>query len=161
MDVFDLLFDLIGLLFALIGKFWTILLVILGYTFFGKQIKQAKQTKKPRTPQRPVLTPVFTPSTARREVRPTQIYEPVSPPVENADNPYSPAEEEAQVPDEGKSTPQPMFQITFKEQAQRDHQPQQVHPSETPTVDPREAMKWALIFSPPRAKQPYSSTRRF
>ncbi len=31
----------------------------------------------------------------------------------------------------------------------------EIEEGKTEDIDPREAMKWSLIFSPPRAKEPY------
>lgn len=142
MDLFDLLFDLIGLLIGLIGKFWMLILIFLGYTLFGKSRGYKKRTPTMRPP---VLTPVYSPE-APREVSESRRNEASYPPVETKT-----AEEDTVLTTQAAN---PLIPSAAIEPA--------VDSSEEPAPpDPREAMKWAMIFSEPRAKAPYSPPRKF
>ncbi|MGD8189031.1 hypothetical protein ACQCN2_03415 [Brevibacillus ginsengisoli] len=151
MDVFDLLFDLLGLVFAIFGKFGTVILVALGYLFFGKNRKKPKNSRRPIP--RPVFTPVFTPSAGQGGTyEPSQTYTPDTPLDENLDNPFTPSQEVSTESSEVMSVSAERFhEIESKETTQE---------RSTQKLDPREAMKWSIIFSPPRSKQPYSPGRR-
>lgn len=151
MDVFELLLDLIGLLFLLIGKFWTVILVILGYALFGKN---RKRTKGSRPQARPVLTPVFTPSADRGGTfAPAQTYSRVEPQEEGGNHPFTPSMEVVAERSEAEVVVRQTQAVEHPQLAQETHK-------QVRELDPREAMKWSIIFSPPRAKQPYSPARR-
>lgn len=151
-DLFDLLFDLFGWVLPLIGKFWFLILGYLGYKLFGQAAKKAAQDQKRRT-----LTPVEsggypTPpqKVERKSVRASSRYEPVQ--VEQRDNegwdrPYEP---EA-VPERGS--------LEGMDRTPVSGLPDRPETETTPAIDldPREGMKWALIFGEPRSKRPYTS----
>ncbi|KQL48969.1 hypothetical protein AN963_04035 [Brevibacillus choshinensis] len=147
-DLFDLLFDLLGWVLPLVGKFWFLILAFIGYKFFGKGAKKMAQGKPRRT-----LTPVESggypqqaPQVERKQVRDSSKYEPVQ--LESMEGISVEQEWAFAEPDHSlRASVQKQPQTVVQEQA------------ETPVteLDPREGMKWAIIFGEPRAKAPHGS----
>lgn len=152
MDLLDILFDLLGLAIALIGKFWVVILAGLSYLLFGKK----KEQKRRKPTLRPVLTPTADggyPTVLREEEPEVRV---------ETTNPFSRSVEyvESDAFGEHSLTPGNVADINDlvvkSEQEEQDQRQQVYHvSSERATVNPREAMKWSLIFAPPRSKQPY------
>lgn len=151
----DLVGDLLGWLWPLIGKFWFLIVGYIGYKIFGQAAKKAGQDQKRRT-----LTPVEsggfpTPQTTkeRKVVRASSKYEPVQ------------ADSREQVGMEYEGLDRP-YEVEQRKSSEREDSGLLME--ETPNsksairLDPREGMKWALIFGEPRSKAPYASpnTRR-
>ncbi|MED4779323.1 hypothetical protein [Brevibacillus choshinensis] len=147
-DLFDLLFDLLGWVLPLVGKFWFLILAFIGYKFFGKGAKKMAQGKPRR-----ILTPVESggypqqaPQVERKQVRASSKYEPVQ----------SESMEGISVEQEWA-----FAEPDHSQRASVQKQPQTVvqERAETPVteLDPREGMKWAIIFGEPRAKAPHGS----
>lgn len=151
-DLFDLLFDLFGWVLPLIGKFWFLILGYLGYKLFGQAAKKAAQDQKRRT-----LTPVESggfPSPSqkveRKTVRASSRYEPVQ--VEQRDDegwdrPYEPEAAPERASLDGMDQ---TYSKGFPDRPGAEAKP-------AIDLDPREGMKWALIFGEPRSKRPYTS----
>lgn len=167
-DLLELLFDLLGWLLPLIGKFWLVILAFIGYKVFGKG-KKMSQGRAQRT-----LTPVESggfphpqPSEERRQVRTlnsasgedlpeerrqvraSSKYEPIQPaPFESlegvgVEQEWAFAESDHSVhAAERKQTKKPVL-LEAPEAVAAD-------------IDPREGMKWAIIFGEPRSKAPFA-----
>jgi len=135
--------ELIELAIVLVVKFWPVILAFLGFKALGKFKGNAKNKTATR---RPILTPVHgggMPHPQPGNVISTKREETIQP--MSSDTPIL----------EGLGgeslTPEQIWEASAKE------------PIDTPTVQrsgkeisAREGMKWALIFSPPRAKMPYA-----
>lgn len=153
--VLDLVGELLSWLWPLIGKFWFLIVGYIGYKLFGQAAKKTGQEQRRRT-----LTPVESrgfptpqPATEGKSVRASSKYEPVlTEPQEifgmDQDRPDRRNEAEQRKFTEQEYSGQPMLDV----------------PGSKPAIqlDPREGMKWALIFGEPRSKAPYASpnTRR-
>ncbi|WP_134686913.1 hypothetical protein [Brevibacillus migulae] len=133
--------ELIELAIALIVKFWPVILAFLGFKALGRLKGDARNKTSTR---RPVLTPVHgggIPQPQPGDVMRSEREETVLPQSDAFS--YEETREESAV------------------QAQV-WEPTPEAPIETPSVQrsakeiaAREGMKWAMIFSPPRAKMPY------
>ncbi|WP_147512804.1 hypothetical protein [Brevibacillus massiliensis] len=171
MELLDLILSLTSIVFALIGKFWPLLLVLLGYTVFGGKPKGQRQRQHPRR----VLTPVE--GGGRAAPVPTVTIPPVVEKKQWAEAegtgtegdpdwtapPLAPAPESTAELADGSSYYLPEVQPrTEYQQAEvkTDLAPLATLPDEKSeqlaAARAREGMKWALIFSPPRAKMPYN-----
>ncbi|MDA5108665.1 hypothetical protein O3V59_09850 [Brevibacillus thermoruber] len=156
-DLFDVLVELLGWVLPLLGKFWVLILGYLGYLLFGKQARRGRKMTQGKQ-QLPPLTPVdgggtVRPMETRPERRMVVRQEPQPAPMEERTAEPEWLEEERRVP-LAKAEAAPAAQA-----AQAVGPSAAGHPSrgegapETPTaLDPREGMKWAIIFGPPRAK---------
>jgi hypothetical protein len=144
----DLLFALLDLAFDMIGKFWPVILAYLGYKLFGglgKRMSEGKAGSKPvrRMSAGPVLTPVEGGGFPRHveTVQPDPLRVPMR------EQPVSQAAEDL-----------PSAETAFAKLPAEDSSAQPLAAAETnsPALapDPREGLKWAMIFSPPRAKSP-------
>lgn len=155
-DLLDLIFDLFGWILPLIGKFWFVILAYLGYKIFGKGGKKVSQGKLPRT-----LTPVNDPesfpvspppeiSPERKAVRASAKYEPIRPESMEGVG----VEQEWAFAEPHRASNGPSLRLGNTAQTVP-AEPKQAasHPL---NVDPREGMKWALIFGEPRSKAPYA-----
>lgn len=153
-DLFDVLVELLGWVLPLLGKFWVLILGYLGYLLFGKQARRGRKMTQGKQ-QLPPLTPVdgggtVRPMETRPERRMVVRQEPQPAPMEERTAEPEWLEEERRTP-LAKAEAAPAAQAVGSGEAG--------HPSrgegapETPTaLDPREGMKWAIIFGPPRAK---------
>lgn len=151
----DLVGDVLSWLWPLIGKFWFLIVGYIGYKIFGQAAKKAGQEQKRRT-----LTPVEsggfpTPQKTkeRKAVRASSKYEPV------------PADSREQVGMEYERLDRPseVEQRMTSERKESGRSMEEAPNSKSAIqLDPREGMKWALIFGEPRSKAPYASpnTRR-
>lgn len=156
-DLLDLIFDLFGWILPLIGKFWFVILAFLGYKIFGKGGKKVSQGKPTRT-----LTPVNDPegfpvsppppkiSKERKAVRASAKYEPIQPESMEGVG----VEQEWAFAEPSRASRGPSLKVSDPSRTVP-AEPQQAvsHPLH---VDPREGMKWALIFGEPRSKAPYA-----
>jgi len=155
-DLLDLIFDLFGWILPLIGKFWFVILAYLGYKIFGKGGKKVSQGKLPRT-----LTPVHAPdgfpapsppeiSKERKVVRASAKYEPIQPVSMEGVG----VEQEWAFAEPSRALNGPSLRVSDPSRTVPAERQQAVsHPLH---VDPREGMKWALIFGEPRSKAPYA-----
>lgn len=150
----DLVSDLLGWLLPLIGKFWFLILGYLGYKIFGQAAKKAAQDQKRRT-----LTPVEsggypTPpqKVERKTIRASSRYEPVQVQQHDDEGWDHPPEREAEF-DRGS------LEGMDRERTRVKVLPDvpKAEPKPAIDLDPREGMKWALIFGEPRSKRPYTS----
>ena len=150
--VLDLVAEVLRWVWPLIGDFWFVILVYLGYKLFGKQGKK-QTTRQPGRNLTPVETggvpPHGQPHPHPRRVRASSRHEPVAP-IESVAREVSDAAYERAAADE--SSPK-------RAVPSQGGEPASVLPETAkPKLDPREGMKWALIFGPPRAKSPYASS---
>jgi hypothetical protein len=146
----DLLFDLLGWVIPLIGKFWLLIVALIGYKFFGKGAKKMAQGK-PRRQLTPVESggyPNTAPPGERQIVRASSKYEPIaSESMEGVG-----VEQEwafAESDDERKAAAERKKPVQAEVQSEAE--------PTAPHVDPREGMKWAIIFGEPRAKAPHGT----
>ncbi|WP_312117353.1 hypothetical protein [Brevibacillus reuszeri] len=156
-DLLDLIFDLIGWVLPLIGKFWFVILAYLGYKAFGKASKKVTQGKVS-----PTLTPVSDPSSfpmtptfeeeERKPVRASAKYEPIEPESMEGVG----VEQEWAFTEPARASTGPSLRLNSDSNQQVLAESKRTESSPL-TVDPREGMKWALIFGEPRSKAPYVS----
>ncbi|QRG69568.1 hypothetical protein [Brevibacillus choshinensis] len=148
-DLLDLFFDLLGWVFPLLAKFWFLILAFIGYKFFGKGGRKMAQGK-PRRMLTPVESGGFprqTPQEERKVVRASSKYEPVE--SESMEGVGVEQEWAFEEPDH-RSIPVREQKPTLTPVPERAEAP-------VPDLDPREGMKWAIIFGEPRAKVPHGS----
>ena len=157
-DLLDLVFDLIGWVLPLIGKFWFVILAYLGYKIFGKTGKKMTQGKMPRT-----LTPVNDPTSfevtrpsedaeVRKPVRASAKYEPIEPGSMEGVG----VEQEWAFTEPTRASTGPSLRVGSVSEPMVLSEAKRTESSPL-DVDPREGMKWALIFGEPRSKVPYVS----
>ncbi|MGN7468607.1 hypothetical protein [Brevibacillus sp. SAFN-007a] len=160
-DLLDLLVDLFGWLLPLIGKFWFLILGYLGYKLLGLGGKGTGKKMSQGRPNRP-LTPVETPwarqapavSEERKTVRASARYEPVEREAESMEGVG--VEQEWAFPQPARASSGSTIRVAA---AAAQPTPQQAKPQPGRMADPREGMKWALIFGEPRSKTPYFAER--
>jgi hypothetical protein len=161
-DLFDLVIELLGWVLPLLGKFWVLILGYLGYVLFGKQARRGRKMTQGKQ-QRPPLTPVDgggfpRPAEKQPERRKVVRQDPQPAPVEGRTAEPESLEEERRAPlakAEAATAPQVVGSNAAGHPSRDEGEP------ETPSaVDPREGMKWAIIFGPPRAKTPPLPFRR-
>jgi hypothetical protein len=151
----DLLIDQLEWVLPLLGKFWVLIAGFFGYLLFGKKGKQGRSMSQGK-PQRPPLTPVDSgdfPLPADVELQPERRMvvrqESRSDMEERAAEPEW-LEEELHMPLANVEAA-PAAQVVGSDAALQPSPAEQA--TEKPTaLDPREGMKWAIIFGPPRAK---------
>lgn len=157
----ETLADLIRVLFSLVGDFWFVFLFYLVAKLFGAMRQKGTSQRSPRRtaiPAGPVLTPVAGGGTWPSQAGRSMKQEKAAPERMSA--------HEGGAADDQSSVPL----VTLDYLSAADTPPVSdsglgmaigAEPSATsrlsslPAPDAREGMKWALIFSPPRAKQPY------
>lgn len=149
-DLFDLLFSLLGWIVPLIGKFWLLILAFVAYRIFGKGGKKLAQGK-PRRALTPVENGGFPrqePQEERKQVRASSRYEPVV---------HQESQEGVGIEQEWAfAEPDHSVRSTI-ERVSPPPAVQEAVDSTAPVLDPREGMKWAIIFGEPRAKVPHGS----
>jgi len=135
--------ELIELAIVLVIKFWPVILAFLGFKALGKLKGNAKNKTGTRPP---ILTPVH--GGGMPHPQPGNV---ISTKREESIQPMSSDTHSLGELREESSSPEQAWEASAKE------------PIDTPTVQrsgtdisAREGMKWALIFSPPRAKMPYA-----
>ncbi len=138
----ELLFELLELAIVLIGKFWFVILGYLGYKVLGNLRRWTGKGVSEGKPRSIVLTPVEGGGFPRsyESDRPQDDIERidmVEPPMQI--DPYAAA-----------LTEQPEIQGSLESEQDAAQQ------TNGPGLDPREGMKWAIIYGPPRAKAPYA-----
>ncbi|HZG16251.1 MAG TPA: hypothetical protein VE710_14715 [Candidatus Bathyarchaeia archaeon] len=135
--------ELIELAIVLVVKFWPVILAFLGFKAIGKLKGDAKNKAGSR---RPVLTPVH--GGGMSQPRPGNV---ISPTKEETIEPKY-AETHSLVDlREDSSAPDHVLEASLEEPIETASVQRNV-----PVISAREGMKWALIFSPPRAKMPYA-----
>ncbi|MCK9906123.1 hypothetical protein MXD63_39800, partial [Frankia sp. Cpl3] len=137
-----------------------VILAFLGYVLFGKS-KHEQKRKRPSFP--PILTPTHDGGFPTLQTRPVKSQ------VEERDNQdfgeatWTASFEEQEV---AESSIAEAERVTATEQAKADRHLEAAEKAlfvptertpESPHVEAREGMKWAMIFSPPRAKDPYKA----
>lgn len=162
-DLLDLLFELLAWLFPLLGKFWFLILGYLGYVLFGKQ-GQRKQERRPAP--RPVLTPVNTggwpwgpEEEERRTVTPLNRQEEIPDEPRPFEAWSSPEETEADVR-RGKEEGFAVEPLEFPVEAPAVPKRTKESPGRKTVMDPREGMKWAIIYGAPRSRTSPLPSRR-
>lgn len=148
-EILDWLFDILGWILPLIGKFWLLIAGYLGYKFLGKGKKKAAQSMPRRE-----LTPVAGSFPADEPKQPETVrasakYEPIEP--ESLEGVGFEQEWAFAEPTE----PEPDHSVHLKEVAPA-LEPTGQHQKQAVDADPREGMKWALIFGQPRSKAPFA-----
>jgi hypothetical protein len=135
--------DLLEMLFHLIGKFWPVLLAYLAYQAFRNRKEGEKHVKGGR----PVLTPVHgggfpRPHAGQRKEGKRLVPRDTAPDTSAAEAPAPYPQEEQFMATPAEPQPAAESGKASLENGEGFHAS-------------REGMKWALIFSPPRAKMPY------
>ncbi|NRS47818.1 hypothetical protein [Brevibacillus sp. HB2.2] len=160
-DLMDLVVDLLDLvewIIPLIGKFWFVILGYLGYKALGKTGKKKMSQGKKMPPLTPVSTseiPMETEEYGRETVRASSKYEPLQ--QESLEGVGVEQEWAFSSPARASTGPT----ITVKESETK-----KVAVSERASTltakqgNPRDGMKWALIFGEPRSKAPYAQQVR-
>ncbi|MFF0827134.1 hypothetical protein ACFYU8_09660 [Brevibacillus sp. NPDC003359] len=159
-DLMDLVVDLLGLvewIIPLIGKFWFVILGYLGYKALGKAGKKMSQGKKmpPLTPTSTSDIPMETEDYGRKTVRASAKYEPTQPESMEGVG----VEQEWAFSRTARASTGPTIIVKQSE-------PMKVADSERAKTftskhgNPRDGMKWALIFGEPRSKAPYAQQVR-
>ncbi|MBH0331902.1 hypothetical protein ABH14_19445 [Brevibacillus brevis] len=160
-DLMDLVVDLLDLvewIIPLIGKFWFVILGYLGYKALGKTGKKKMSQGKKMPPLTPVSTseiPMETEEYSRETVRASSKYEPLQ--QESMEGVGVEQEWAFSSPVRASTGPT----ITVKESETK-----KVADSERASTltakqgNPRDGMKWALIFGEPRSKAPYAQQVR-
>ncbi|CAI8738277.1 Transmembrane protein [Brevibacillus sp. IT-7CA2] len=160
-DLMDLVVDLLDLVewvIPLIGKFWFVILGYLGYKALGKAGKKKMSQGKKMPPLTPATTsdiPMETEDYGRETVRASSKYEP----LQRESMEGIGVEQEWAFSSTARASTGPT--ITVKQA-----EPMKVADSErVGTVkskhgNPRDGMKWALIFGEPRSKAPYAQQVR-
>ncbi|KKX55945.1 hypothetical protein [Brevibacillus borstelensis] len=159
-DLLELLFDLLGWAIPLIGKFWFVILGYLGYKLLG-----LKGNKKPN--QKPAPRPVLTPADGggwpweqeQEERRTVTSLEP---------RPEAAPAMESNVQTEGWQESEHLVTLETAVEAERPLERKESasapavsrEEEQHDTFDPREGMKWAMIYGPPRARTPHLPARR-
>lgn len=146
--ILDLVADLLAWAWPLVGKFWFLIVGYILFKFFGKQGKKwvEEQSKRPAAPAAPQQMQPADESQGRKRVRASAKYEPIAPEelaYEGAIRESAAAQKDGFEDGRGRwSTRDDRAAVPSPQQA-------------APLVDPREGMKWALIFGQPRSKSPY------
>lgn len=155
-DLMDLVVDLLGMvewIIPLIGKFWFVILGYLGYKALGKAGKKMSQGKKmpPLTPASTTDFPVETEDYDTTTVRATSKYEPLE--RESLEGVGLEQEWAFSTParaSTGTTISVAQSSASVMEGTKREGNLREKH------GNPRDGMKWALIFGEPRSKSPYS-----
>lgn len=151
--ILDLVFDVLGWVLPLLGKFWFLILAFLGYRLFGTGKKQMTEGKPHRrlTPVESGGFPAPAPSEERKTVRASTKYEPVEEPYESLEGVG--VEQEWAF---SETLRQGDLRSVHVDEPPRQPERQEEQASPLKVVDPREGMKWAIIFGQPRSKAPYA-----
>lgn len=149
--IIELILELLGWALPFLGKFWFIIAGYLAYKLLGKRSKKMAQGK-PQRKLAPVENrgfPVPAQPQEPKTVRATSKYEPIEP-----------------VSMEGIGVEQEWaFSEPLRASVERPlHSGEDARSSDRPEsmehplggFDPREGMKWAIIFGEPRAKAPFA-----
>lgn len=150
----DLVADLLGVVLPLIGKFWFLILGYLAYKLFGRQGKKwvEEQPKRTLTPVETGGFPPLEQPQERKKARASSTYEPIAPDEVSA---ARAKQEWAAAKAVSPSSPNMRSGETQGTAAAPFSSSVDAKPDAKPLIDPREGMKWALIFGQPRSKSPY------
>jgi hypothetical protein len=149
--IIELILELLGWALPILGKFWFIIVGYLGYKLLGKTSKKMAQGKPKRrlTPVENGGYPVPVQPQEPKTVRASSKYEPIEP--ESMEG-IGVEQEWAFSEPSRSSIERPLHS---REDARSSERPESMeHPLEG--FDPREGMKWAIIFGEPRAKAPFA-----
>jgi len=135
----EAIYDVLELAILLLGKFWFVIAAYLGYKLLGNRGKKSAKGVSQGQPRAVVRTIGHSGAQAQEPVTlSAAVHERQTEPVEDGQSAFLPAWESSSTaenaPDSAAS-----------------------HSNE-PLGDPREGMKWALIFGPPRSKNPHASS---
>jgi hypothetical protein len=159
-DLMDLVVDLLGLvewIIPLIGKFWFVILGYLGYKALGKAGKKMSQGKKmpPLTPASTSNIPMETENYGRETVRASTKYEP----LQRESMEGIGVEQEWAFSSPARASTGPTITVKQSETMKvADSERERTLTSKH--GNPRDGMKWALIFGEPRSKAPYAQQVR-
>ncbi|WP_409178283.1 hypothetical protein [Brevibacillus fortis] len=159
-DLMDLVVDLLGLvewIIPLIGKFWFVILGYLGYKALGKAGKKMSQGKKmpPLTPATTSDIPMETEDYGRETVRASSKYEPLQ--QESMEG--IGVEQEWAFSTTARASTGPTITVKQSE-TMKVTDSEQARTLTSKQGNPRDGMKWALIFGEPRSKVPYAQQVR-
>lgn len=160
-DLMDLVVDLLGLvewIIPLIGKFWFVILGYLGYKALGKAgKKKMSQGKKmpPLTPASMSDIPMDTEDYGRKTVRASTKYEPIQPESMEGIG----VEQEWAFSSTARASTGPTITVKQSE-PMKVADLEQARTLTSKHGNPRDGMKWALIFGEPRSKAPYAQQVR-
>ncbi|MFS0554615.1 hypothetical protein [Brevibacillus sp. 179-C9.3 HS] len=160
-DLMDLVVDLLGVvewIIPLIGKFWFVILGYLGYKALGKAGKKKMAQGKKMPPLTPANTPdipLETEDYGSQTVRASSKYEP----LQRESMEGVGVEQEWAFSSTARASTGPTISVKQPES------PMEIESERARTLtskhgNPREGMKWALIFGEPRSKAPYAQQIR-
>ncbi|MED1946398.1 MULTISPECIES: hypothetical protein [Brevibacillus] len=160
-DLMDLVVDLLDLvewIIPLIGKFWFVILGYLGYKVLGKTGKKKMSQGKKMPPLTPATTsdiPMETSEYGRETVRASSKYEPLQ--QESMEGVGVEQEWAFSSPARASTGPT----ITVKQsESMKVADSDRAKTLTSKHGNPRDGMKWALIFGEPRSKAPYAKQVR-
>lgn len=158
----ELLFFVVSLAIGLLLKFWPVLLIIIGYKLFKGQGETARRKRPYGFP--PVAGGGI-PRPSSVPVPPKPVEYRLPPTAEETPSGLPSAGETAAFDLVEKPAPEPMVPSSsadrdgaLSQKKQASPPPAVAAPSaawNSVPIDPREGMKWSLIFSPPRSRNPY------
>ncbi|NRR20755.1 hypothetical protein [Brevibacillus sp. MS2.2] len=160
-DLMDLVVDLLGLvewIIPLIGKFWFVILGYLGYKALGKAGKKKMSQGKQMPPLTPATTsdiPMENKDYGRETVRASSKYEP--PQQESMEG--IGVEQEWAFSRTARASTGPTITVKQSE-TMKVADSERVGTLPSKHGNPRDGMKWALIFGEPRSKAPYAQQVR-
>jgi hypothetical protein len=138
----ELLFQLLELAILLIGKFWFVILGFFGYKLLGRLGRRAGKGLSQGQPRTVVLTPVEGGGFPLRKEHPESVED-----IQRLESAVVQGKAEGSF-FEGEQLPNPVPPDAPIETATTQ--------TDEPVFDPREGMKWAIIYGPPRAKEPHA-----
>lgn len=162
MDLSDILIEFLDVILLLLAKFWYVIIGFLGYLLLGK-------SKDPKKRRQPAFPPVLTPTHDGGFPPPNQASPEAKQELEMDQRDFGEATWTASPQDGEKEENQPFIMAaeplgsieqekggvrTVPQSGIKDPASVESKQVQQP-IDAREGMKWALIFSPPRAKDPY------
>ncbi|MED1802116.1 hypothetical protein [Brevibacillus porteri] len=160
-DLMDLVVDLLGLvewIIPLIGKFWFVILGYLGYKALGKAGKKKMSQGKKMPPLTPATTsdiPRETEDYGRETVRAFSKYEPLQ--QESMEG--IGVEQEWAFSSTARASTGPTITVKQSE-TMKVADSERAGTLSSKHGNPRDGMKWALIFGEPRSKAPYAQQVR-
>ncbi|TKI56218.1 hypothetical protein E8L90_12505 [Brevibacillus antibioticus] len=158
MDLVANLLDVVEWIIPLIGKFWVVILGYVGYKALGKAGKKKMSQGKKMPPLTPASTsnfPLETEEYGRETVRASSKYEPLQ--QESMEGVG--VEQEWAFSSMARASTGPT--ITVKEsETKKVADSERARTLTSKHGNPRDGMKWALIFGEPRSKAPYAQQVR-
>jgi len=140
---------------TLLENFWFVILILAIFKMLGNQGKKGKQARQRKRNLTPVESGGFPapakpspPQPQPRRVIASSRHEPIAPPVAEE------VPEAIQLAARERNAAENAASARAKDSMQTETAPIRRKTDQT-QFDPREGMKWALIFGPPRAKSPH------